>query len=367
MICAACNAMTELARCQSCGEKAHLAESYRLEALLASGHAATTYRAIREEDALPVVIKEIVVSRARAEKARELFEREARILAQLDHPQIPVYIDDFSIPRGKTHSLYLVLGFIEGVTLAAELAVHRYSETEVLDICAELSEVLSYLHGLSPPVVHRDLKPSNVMRATDGQLILIDFGAVRDAISDSHIGGSTVAGTFGFMAPEQFRGEATPATDLYGLGALAVALLTRKAPHDMLDPSGRLQWHEHVAVSADCRGRIDALLSPLAEDRPSSALAVMNDMRRRREEVRRDPRLLEEAPSTRFAEADSHPLEYSMPDQPPVLRDAMPIEEPIASASSWITPLTCLSAAMMYTVVTIILAIAWGLLLLPSL
>ena len=262
----------------------------------------TTYRAVRVADGTPVVIKEMLVSSI-GDKIEQMFRREARVLRQLDHPQIPVHLDHFAVRRGRTRSLYMVLEYIEGCTLAAELAVHRYTEAEVLAVCAELSLILDYLHSLSPPVIHRDLKPSNVMRRRDGALILIDFGAVRDALADADLGGSTVAGTFGYMAPEQFRGEASAASDLYGLGALAVALLTRREPHEMLDALGRLQWHQHVKISDESRDRIDALLEPVATDRPLTAKAVMAWMRDdRKTRGVRDPRELQDRPVVKYAE-----------------------------------------------------------------
>jgi len=321
MICAACDEQTEVNPCASCDAEAFLAGAYRLESTLGTGAAATTYRAVRVEDGRTVAVKEMVMSRSRADKSKELFEREARVLRQLSHPQIPAYLDDFTVENGKMRSLCLVQEFVEGTTLAAELGVHRYTEEEVLEICAELAELLTYLHGLSPPVIHRDMKPRNVMRRSDGKLVLIDFGAVRDALKDADLGGSTVAGTFGYMAPEQFQGEASPATDLYGLGALAVALLTRREPHTMLDAHGRLNWREHAAVSAHCHATIDRLLRAEAAERPSSARAAMEAMRAPPPAVGlSDPRLLLDGPRVAVKERQ-HPEDDPF-HQPPMRREA---------------------------------------------
>jgi hypothetical protein len=235
--------------------------------------------------------------RADTPKARELFAREARVLRQLDHPRIPRHLDDFVTGRGKHAALVLVEELVPGEDLAHEVEGHRHTEAEVLAILEDLLPILAYLHGLSPPVVHRDVKPRNVMRRPDGSLVLLDFGAVRDAAVDPELGGSTVAGTFGYMAPEQFRGDASPASDLYGAGALAVALLTRREPHRMADPSGRVHWREWANVSAPFADLLDRLLEPDESRRPSSAAAALDDVRRvRRGEAPRGEAPRSEAP-----------------------------------------------------------------------
>src|SRR5690606_3127387 len=152
---------------------------------------------------------------------------------------------------------------------------HRYTSAEVLDVVDELLGVLAYLHALAPPIIHRDLKPANVLRRTvDGRLVLVDFGAVRDAMQDLELGGSTITGTFGYMAPEQFRGDAVPATDLYGVGALAVCLLTRREPHTLLGPSGRLEWEAHTRVDPVLATLLHRLLEPDPRRRPADAVQV---------------------------------------------------------------------------------------------
>jgi hypothetical protein len=91
--------------------------------------------------------------------------------------------------------------------------------------------MLDYLHGRAPPVIHRDLKPGNVIRRPDGSFAFVDFGAVRDKLRPK--GGSTVVGTFGYMAPEQLQGRALPASDVYAIGATALSMLTGCEPEDL--------------------------------------------------------------------------------------------------------------------------------------
>jgi hypothetical protein len=141
--------------------------------------------------------------------------------------------------------------------------------------------------------VHRDLKPKNLMRRADGALLLIDFGSVKDALSDPQLGGSTVAGTFGYMAPEQFAGDACPRSDLYALGATAVALLARQEPRTLLE-GGRLVWRDRVRVSAPTAALLEALLAVDPEDRPAGAGEVLRRIRALRAASREPPAI--EAP-----------------------------------------------------------------------
>jgi hypothetical protein len=275
VICGSCGAeVTGAARqCPGCHGETALAGRYRLEAVLGQGAMGTTYRATRLEDERVLCVKELRYGRVGSFEAEKLFRREAALLRQLSHPAIPAYVDDFAAGEGKAFSLYLVQEHVAGRTLKQELEGHRYGEAEVLAIIDELLDVLAYLHGRSPPVIHRDLKPSNVIRReADGRLVLVDFGAARDAVREG--GGSTIAGTFGYMAPEQFRGEATPATDLYGLGALAVGLLARRDPAAMLTDDHRLAWRPHLRVGPRTQELLDLLLALDPTLRPPHALAA---------------------------------------------------------------------------------------------
>lgn len=100
---------------------------------------------------------------------------------------------------------------------------------EITELARQLLHVLIYLHQLAPPVIHRDLKPLNIMRAADGRISVVDFGAVKSSWQEQGRG-STVAGTFGYMAPEQLRGVGLPQTDLYGVGATLLYVIAREDP-----------------------------------------------------------------------------------------------------------------------------------------
>src|SRR4029077_17032967 len=129
-------------------------------------------------------------------------------------------------------ALYLVMEKIEGESLAALRARSAtLSEAEVVRLLQDAADVLDYLPGRAPPVIHRDIKPGNVIRRPDGSFAFVDFGAVRDKLRPE--GGSTVVGTFGYMAPEQMQGRALPASDVYAIGATAVSMLTGCEPEEL--------------------------------------------------------------------------------------------------------------------------------------
>ena len=247
MFCAACGEETPRETCTECGEPALLDGRYRLLEVLGQGGVGITWKAT-DTDGDTWAIKEMSLRRARSDKARQLIEREANVLGQLDHPAIPILHETVFSGRGKNRAIYLVQEFIDGVNLDEERRRKRYSVDEVLTIADELLFILAYLHELSPAVMHRDVKPANIMRRSDGTLVLIDFGSVRDALKDSVGGGSTVAGTFGYMAPEQLVGDATPAVDVYAVGATIAVLLTRKEPTEMLQRVGGLDFEPHVSA-----------------------------------------------------------------------------------------------------------------------
>jgi serine/threonine protein kinase/predicted DsbA family dithiol-disulfide isomerase len=279
LICARCGENTYDDPCAHCGESPFLEARYELREVLGAGAEGTTYRARLVEGGAIVAVKEMPLRRAKDDKARELLSREAGILRQLHHEAIPRYLDDFTSGVGKTRAFYLVQEYIDGRTLAEEEQDRRYDLSEILALLEELLDVLVYLHGLNPPVIHRDVKPSNVMRRQDGGLVLIDFGSVRDVLADMDLGGETVTGTFGYMAPEQMMGDASEASDLYGLGALVLKLLSRREPHTLLRHDRTLDWEPFVQAPRPVRSLLDSLLQPDPEERARDARTVRDTVR----------------------------------------------------------------------------------------
>ncbi len=176
-----------------------------------------------------VAVKEMI-NKAIDEEMRDTivegFEREANILATVSHPSIPTIYDYFTLGARS----YLVMEFIEGHNLEIKLQQRRapFQEEEVIGWAIALCDVLDYLHSHEPePIIFRDIKPANVMITSRNQIRLVDFGIAKTFQTGLK---GTMIGTEGYSPPEQYRGEATEAVDIYALGATLHHLLTNQDP-----------------------------------------------------------------------------------------------------------------------------------------
>ncbi|NES23629.1 MAG: serine/threonine protein kinase [Symploca sp. SIO3E6] len=256
-----------------------IAERYRILEILGQGGVGITYKAQDLKNKRRVAIKALSLRRMTDWKMIELFEREAKILAQLNHPAIPRYLNYFEIDTAQDRSFYIVQQLAPGKSLAVlvENGWH-VDKTEVRSIATQVLEILVYLQELTPPILHRDIKPQNIIRSPDGQVFLVDFGAVQDTYHHTVTGGSTVVGTYGYMAPEQFRGQAVLSTDLYGVGTTLLFLLTRKSPADLPQRQLKIDFRSHICVDNNFADWLEKMLEPVIEDRfptAEAALAVL--------------------------------------------------------------------------------------------
>ena len=209
-----------------------LQDRYRIVGPLGAGGFSSVYQArdMRFTNATKLcAVKEMVIS-APDPKLRQLtiksFEREASMLAMLDHPAIPDVSDYFT----EGDRSYLVLELIRGKDLEDWLE----DQTESLDQetaaswMVQLCDATTYLHNHKPqPIIFRDFKPSNVMLDQHENIRLIDFNIAKLFEADMK---GTMIGTEGYCPPEQYRGQATPAGDIYAIGATFHHLLTGQDP-----------------------------------------------------------------------------------------------------------------------------------------
>ncbi len=243
---------------------------YRLDDTLGVGGQGRTHRGFDTRTGQAVAIKCLELREVDGWKAFDLFEREGQVLKSLSHPGIPRYLDTFS--DEASGRFYLVMELVEGATLEQRRREHgTMSEADLWDLLDQALDILEYLHARKPPVVHRDVKPANLIWRPDGKLALVDFGGVRCALRPD--GGSTMVGTFGYMAPEQLHGEATAATDLFALAATLVALATGLEA-DKLPRRGLKIDLERVMAPSALRDLLSRMLEPDPERRLGSVRAV---------------------------------------------------------------------------------------------
>jgi serine/threonine-protein kinase len=213
---------------------------------------------------------------------QERFQREAAVLEELGegNNQIPRLYAYFS----EAGQFYLVQEWIEGDTLTKKVEQGgTLSENEVKQILVSLLPVLDYVH--SRRMVHRDIKPDNIIiRKRDGLPVLIDFGAVKEAMNTvvnvpGNSAQSMVIGTPGFMSSEQAGGRPTYASDLYSLGLTAVFLLTGKMPQELETDArtGELLWRQYAPdIHSNLAMVLDQAIRFNPRDRFATATAMLN-------------------------------------------------------------------------------------------
>ena len=224
-----CNAQSQVS-----AEKA-LSQRYRLIREIGHGTQAKVYEAKRLSDDQSVAIKELRIDSLQNWKAYDLFWREVETLKSLDIEGVAKFYEVIEQLDGPHPCAYLVQQYIPGKTLSEMIrSGYRFDIPTVFKIAVQLVDILKALHHHEPPIIHRDIKPSNiVIEQKDDKLnvYLIDFGAVANPLLQK--GGSTVAGTYGYMPPEQLMGKPVAASDIYALGATIAGLLSGMEPSDM--------------------------------------------------------------------------------------------------------------------------------------
>ena len=263
-----------------------LRSRYQIVTVVGQGGMGSIYRA---EDtrlagrfcAIKEVLIDPMVSRSQQKQAREQFEREAIVLARLDHPNLPKVSDFFS----ESSRDYLVMDFVPGEDLRQKIeeaiSTDKFiAEQQVLGWASQLCDALSYLHSQNPPILHRDVKPANIKLTPDGVIKLVDFGLVKLMMPDEDRTITVLQGrgTAYYIPLEQYGGDTghTDArSDVYSLGATLYHVLTRAAPAEaksrFLDPKA-LQRPGSINSQLSLRTENAILwaLSMHPDDRPDS-------------------------------------------------------------------------------------------------
>lgn len=269
--------------CRNCGLQLLLQGRYRLIKLLGKGGFGKTFEVddCGKRKVLKVLLKNY-------SQAVSLFQREAEVLSYLHHPGIPRVEPNsyFTVlPTNSQKPLHcLVMEKIEGSTLSQWLAAHGnqpISQEQAINWLEQLVEILEQLH--KQHYFHRDIKPSNIMLKPNGQLVLIDFGAVREVTETymAKLAQDKITGVIspGFSPPEQAEGRAVPQSDFFSLGRTFVYLLTGTPPVKFPEDrkTGKLIWRINAPqISKSLAGLIDYLMAPFPGKRPHNVQEILN-------------------------------------------------------------------------------------------
>jgi|GEM_PF-1027867 len=247
-----------------------LERRYRIETLLGQGGMGAVYRAIDLKFNAPVALKENL---AVTPDSQRQFTREAGLLHQLRHPNLPRVTDHFSIPgQGQ----YLVMDHVAGEDLKCLIARQGpLAEARALNLICQVLDALDYLHNRQ--VIHRDVKPANVKITPQGEVFLVDFGLAKvyDPGQETTIGAR--GATPGYAPPEQYgQGRTDARSDVYSAGAMLYTLLTGRVPPDALDMvirRGKLPSLPQLAphVSPHVVAAVECAMQTVPEDRFQTA------------------------------------------------------------------------------------------------
>src|SRR5512141_957360 len=244
---------------------------YRIIEQLGQGGMATVYKAYHASLDRYVAIKVLHPAFNEDNTFEMRFQREARVVARLEHPNIvPVY--DYAEHDKRP---YLVMKFIEGDTLKAYMNKGPLSSDDIRKIVDAVGSALAYAHKQG--ILHRDIKPSNVLVATDGQMYLADFGLARIAQSgESTLSSDMIMGTPQYISPEQAMGkkDLDAGTDIYSFGVMLYELVVGKVPFSADTPFSII--HDHIYSPLPLPRKVNpevpepverVLLKALAKDR----------------------------------------------------------------------------------------------------
>lgn len=251
---------------------------YQVERELGQNRASgrVTYLATNTDTQLPVVVKQFQFAQSGVSWSDyDAYQREIQVLQQLNHPNIPRYLNSFETP-------YSGFCLVQEYKKAPSLAQPRHwTPEEIKQIAVAVLKVLMYLQKQVPPVIHRDIKPENILVNRQGELkvTLVDFGFAHMGAGEVAVS-SVVKGTLGFMPPEQlFNRQLTEASDLYSLGATLICLLTQTKSTqigNLIDETYRINFKHLVPhLNPQFIGWLEKMVAPSLKKRYPNAAAAL--------------------------------------------------------------------------------------------
>lgn len=267
--------------CASCGSELLLEGRYRVVSLRGQGGFGKTYE-VSDLDSSPKILKILTDNYP---KHVELFQREANLLSQLNHPGIPkvepnAYFTFY--PRNWKEPLHcLVMEKIVGLDLQDYLRQrgHPIDEKLAVQWLKQVLKILQVVHNQQ--VLHRDIKPSNIMLKANGNICLVDFGTARSVtnVTNAQQGGTRVVSSF-YTPREQIHGQAVPQSDFFALGRTFVYLVTGKELSHFYDGgTDKFEWRSTaINISPRFANLLDWLMAPVASQRPANAEVVLQQL-----------------------------------------------------------------------------------------
>jgi len=239
-----------------------------------------TYQATAQNLDQQVVIKEFRFALADSSwSGFKAYQREIEVLQQLEHPRIPRYLDSFETQVGFC--------LVQEYKNAPSLVERRsFNPEDIKQIALSVLEILVYLQRRTPPIIHRDIKPENILVDKQLNAYLVDFGFARIRGGEMALS-SVVAGTLGFMPPEeQFGRPLTEASDLYSLGATLICLLTGTRSVDigtLIDDDYRFDFKALVPqLSASFISWLEKMVAPNVKQRFDNATVALEALKSNR-------------------------------------------------------------------------------------
>ncbi len=254
-----------------------LINRYRIVEILGQGGMGSIYRAVDDNLGVEVAVKENLFTSD--EYARQ-FRREAVILANLRHPNLPRVTDHFVIDgQGQ----YLVMDFIEGEDLRERIDRQGLlSDADTVILGTQVCEALSYLHSRQPQVVHRDIKPGNIKITPSGNIVLVDFGLAKVTQGSQVTSTGARAMTPGYSPPEQYGTARTDhRSDIYSLGASLYMALTGELPEDALARAmGQIELTGVRKRNPKVSRRLASVIEKAMELRPEQRYQTAEDFKK---------------------------------------------------------------------------------------
>ncbi|GDX78742.1 hypothetical protein LBMAG42_05530 [Deltaproteobacteria bacterium] len=306
----------------------------RLVARIGGTEGTEAWRA-EEADGTSVFVKFAAADVAAPVRAR--LQREARLGTELHVRGLPSGAAWFEASFRGVAVVGLRRPWVPGPSVDEPAARRGLDQRGALAIVEELLGILGDLHAYGPPVVHRDLCPQHLVRAATG-LALVGLGRAQDRLPDPALGGATFVGTFGWQAPEQYGGDASPKTDVYTAAILAIYLLSGRDPATLLDVSGTLAWRTLPGIDP----RIAPVLARMLETDPArrpTALEAHQALA-----AARAPAPAAAPPAAPVAPTGAPPVLEAQRSKNPLEPDELRAAAPLVAASPASPPVTRRSA-----------------------